>query len=75
MGIALYKDKAGQVFAFVSRKTGPADGYLYQYRLEANDSCVTATKVRALGRFRVGKEIEAIVVDDEAVQENIFSLI
>lgn len=66
MGIALYKDKAGQVFAFVSRKTGPADGYLYQYLLEANDSCVTAAKVRALGRFTGGKEIEAIVVDDEA---------
>ncbi|HPT32814.1 MAG TPA: phytase [Prolixibacteraceae bacterium] len=66
MGISLYKDKAGQVFAFVSRKTGPSGSYLYQYLLEANDSCVSAVKVRALGKFAGGKEIEAIVVDDEA---------
>jgi 3-phytase len=66
MGIGLFKDKAGQVFAFVSRKTGPADGYIYQYLLEDNDSCVTAIKVRALGKFEGGKEIEALMVDDEA---------
>jgi myo-inositol-hexaphosphate 3-phosphohydrolase len=65
MGIALYKDKNSQVFAFVGRKDGPAEGYIYQYHLMANDSDVSGVKVRALGKFSKKKEIEAIVVDDE----------
>lgn len=65
MGIALYKDKNSQVFAFVGRKDGPSDGYIYHYQLQANDSAVSGVKVRALGRFSQKKEIEAIVVDDE----------
>jgi 3-phytase len=65
MGIALYKDKKNQVFAFVGRKDGPAEGYIYQYQLLANDSAVSGVKVRALGKFSKKKEIEAIVVDDE----------
>lgn len=65
MGIALYKDKNNQVFAFVGRKDGPPDGYIYQYQLKANDSMVSGEKVRALGKFSKKKEIEAIVVDDE----------
>jgi 3-phytase len=65
MGIAHYKDKNNQVFAFVGRKDGPQDGYIYQYQLLAGDSTVSGMKVRALGRFSKKKEIEAIVVDDE----------
>jgi myo-inositol-hexaphosphate 3-phosphohydrolase len=65
MGIALYKDKSNQVFAFVGRKDGPAEGYIYQYQLTANDSAVSGVEVRALGKFSGKKEIEAIVVDDE----------
>jgi myo-inositol-hexaphosphate 3-phosphohydrolase len=65
MGIALFKDKKNQVFAFVGRKDGPAEGYIFQYQLTANDSAVSGVKVRELGKFSKKKEIEAIVVDDE----------
>jgi len=65
MGISLYKDKNSKVFAFVGRKDGPVEGYIYQYQLMANDSAVSGVKVRALGQFSKKKEIEAIVVDDE----------
>ena len=35
MGIALYKRPSdGVLFAIVGRKTGPAEGYLWQYRIE-----------------------------------------
>lgn len=65
MGIALYKDKNNQFFAFVGRKGGPQVGYIYQYQLRANDSVVSGEKVRAVGKYSGKKEIEAIVVDDE----------
>lgn len=65
MGIALYKGKNNQVFAFVGRKDGPVEGYIYQYQLMANDSAVSGVKVRAFGKFSKKKEIESIVVDDE----------
>lgn len=66
MGVALYKrPKDGAVFAIVSRKSGPADGYLYQYRLtpEPNNK-IGLVKARAFGKFIGGNEIEAIAVDD-----------
>ncbi len=68
MGIALYKrprDKA--IFAIVGRKTGPATGYLWQYRLEDNDAGgVRGVKVREFGNYSGGgeNEIEAIAADD-----------
>ncbi|MEP6645592.1 MAG: phytase [Saprospiraceae bacterium] len=65
MGIGIYKDKNNRFFAFVSRKTGPANGYLYQYELLNKEGYVTGTKVRALGHYSGKKEIEAVVVDDE----------
>jgi len=67
MGIALYRRSwDGAVFAVVGRKTGPRDGYLWQYRLEVDRaSRVTARKVRQFGRFSGIGEIEAIAVDDE----------
>lgn len=66
MGVALYRrPRDGAVFAFVGGKSGPSDGYLWQYRLEDDGSGrVTATKVRTLGRYSGRKEIEAILVDD-----------
>ncbi|RFM27892.1 3-phytase [Deminuibacter soli] len=64
MGIALYKDKAGQVFAFVGRKKGPANGYLGQYLLQDDGTGkVKATLVRKFGSFSGKKEIESIAVD------------
>ncbi len=67
MGIALYKRKRDQaIFAIVSRKSGPREGYLWQYRLMAGaDGSLQATKVRAFGAFSGTKEIEAVAVDAE----------
>jgi 3-phytase len=67
MGIALYKrPRDGAVFAVVGRKTGPREGYLWQYRLEDDGAGrVRARKVREFGRFSGQGEIEAIAVDDE----------
>lgn len=67
MGIGLYKrPKDGAIFAFVSRKSGPEKGYLWQYQLEDNGhGGVTGRKVRALGNFSGEGEIEAVAVDDE----------
>lgn len=65
MGIGLYKDKRNDIYAFVSRKNGPKEGYIYQYLLFAKDSIVGARKIRAIGRYSGLKEIESIVIDDE----------
>jgi myo-inositol-hexaphosphate 3-phosphohydrolase len=65
MGIGLYKDKKNDVFAFVGRKAGPAEGYIFQYKLISNDSNVIAQKIRSIGKYSGKKEIESIVVDDE----------
>ncbi len=70
MGIALYtrKDSLGQneVFAIVSRKEGPAEGYLYQYKLAADSTgTVTGELVRKFGKYSGKKEIESVAVDNE----------
>ena len=67
MGVALYRRPTdGVVFAIVGGKSGPADGYLWQYRLEDDGAGqVKMTKVRAFGRYSGKKEIEAIAVDAE----------
>ena len=66
MGIALYRrPHDGAVFAIISPKTGPRDGYLWEYRLEDDGAGrVKATQVRRFGGFSGLKEIEAIAVDD-----------
>lgn len=73
MGVTLFRRAAdGAVFAIVAPKTGPADGYLWQYRLDAAPGgAPRATFVRRFGAFsRVGAEpgeigeIEAVVTDD-----------
>lgn len=67
MGIALYKrPQDGAVFAILSRKSGPINGYLWQYRLEDDGTGrVRARKVREFGQFSGQKEVEAIAVDAE----------
>jgi len=67
MGISLYRRaRDGAVFAIVAPKTGPAQGYLWQYRLmDDGTGKVKAQKVREFGTFSGGEgEIEAVAVDD-----------
>ena len=65
MGIGLYKSpKDTTIYAIVGRKTGPKDGYLYQYALKSESMGVASTFVRKFGTFSEVKEIEAIAVDD-----------
>jgi 3-phytase len=66
MGIGLFRrPQDGAVFAIVSSKTGPREGYLQEYRLEDNGAGrVKATWVRTFGRWSGTNEIEAIAVDD-----------
>jgi len=67
MGIALYKrssDKA--VFAIVSRKNGPRDGYLAQYKLQFDGrDRVVGIMERHFGKFSGKKEIESLAVDHD----------
>jgi 3-phytase len=67
MGIALYKrSRDGAMFAIVGGKSGPAQGYLGQYRLEDDGTGhVKMTLVREFGAYSGKKEIEAIAVDTE----------
>jgi 3-phytase len=72
MGIALYRRaKDDAIFAIVAPKTGPRDGYLWQYRLlDAGGGRVGAKFVRRFGTFsatavREENEIEAVAVDDQ----------
>ena len=67
MGIGLYRrPKDGAIFAIVSPKAGPRDGYLWQYRLEDDGTGrVKAAFVRRFGAFSGVGEIEAIAVDDD----------
>ena len=65
MGIAIYKrPKDGAVFAIVSRKEGPTEGYLWQYRLVSSAGRIDARFVRSFGSCSEGGEIEALLVDD-----------
>lgn len=66
MGIAMYTDPKGQIYAVVGRKTGPADGYLWQYLLEDDGTGkLKASLKRKFGKYSGKKEIEAIAVDNE----------
>lgn len=67
MGISLYKNSKGEVYAIVGRKNGPVDGsYLWQYRLDDDGKgAVRATLVRKFGQYSGLKEIESIAVDDK----------
>lgn len=66
MGIALYTAPDGKIYAIVGRKTGPAEGYLWQYLLEDDGrGVVKADLVRKFGKYSGKKEIESIAVDNE----------
>lgn len=67
MGISLYKNPQGVIYAVVGRKSGPTDGsYLWQYQLSDNGSGQVAAKlVRKFGKYSGKKEIESIAVDDK----------
>src|SRR3546814_8916475 len=67
MGIALYTNPKGDIYAIVGRKTGPTDGtYLWQYLLSDDGmGKVKATLVRKFGEYSGKKEIESIDVDNE----------
>jgi 3-phytase len=67
MGIGLYRrPKDGAIFAIVSPKAGPKEGYLWQYQLADDGSGhVGGRFVRRLGNFSGKGEIEAVAVDDE----------
>ncbi|KKM90135.1 hypothetical protein LCGC14_1241700 [marine sediment metagenome] len=66
MGVGLFKSpKDGTIYAIVGRKTGPKEGYLYQYALRADLMGVKSELVRKFGSFSGVKEIEAIAVDDK----------
>jgi len=66
MGIALYKTPgSGDIYAFVSRKNGPQEDYIWQYRLsKGKEGSIEMAHVRSLGKFSGQKEIEALAVDD-----------
>jgi 3-phytase len=67
MGISLYtrpSDKA--IFAIVGRKSGPAENYLWQYKLtDDGKGNVAGNVVRKFGKYSGKKEIESIAVDNE----------
>lgn len=67
MGIALYTRPAdGKIFAIVSRKSGPAEGYLQQYLLhDDGNGKVVGDLVRSFGAYSGKKEIESVAVDNE----------
>ena len=66
MGISLYKRQSdGTIYAIVGRKSGPSEGYLWQYKLEDDgNGNVIGVKVREFGAYSGLNEIEAIAVDD-----------
>ncbi|CAM2868377.1 3-phytase [Chryseobacterium flavum] len=66
MGISMYKNpETGDIFVITGRKSGPQDGYLWQYRLSEKNGFITGEAVRKFGKYSGLKEIESIAVDDE----------
>lgn len=61
MGIGVYRRMDGTTFVIVGRKSGPAEGYFWQYRLVPGPRLEL---VRKFGAFSGSGEIEAVVVDD-----------
>lgn len=67
MGISLFTRPGDKtIFAIVGRKTGPSEGYLWQYQLaDDGKGNVKASVVRKFGKYSGKKEIESIAVDNE----------
>ena len=59
------RPESGKTYAIVSRKSGPAEGYLHEYELVPDQGSFQLKLVRKFGNFSGVKEIEAIAVDDE----------
>jgi len=69
MGIALYKRPIDQTFfIFIGGKSGPAEGYIGQYKLEEDlkQDKLKITPLREFGKYSGKKEIESIAVDTDA---------
>lgn len=66
MGISLYSSPLDdEMYVIISRKNGPKENYLHQYKLESSNDKIILTSLRKFGKFSGKKEIEAIAVDDE----------
>lgn len=66
MGVSMYKNpQTGEIFVIAGRKSGPKDGYLWQYKLSEKNGSITGDVVRKFGKYSGLKEIESIAVDDE----------
>jgi 3-phytase len=67
MGVAIYtRPTDGATFAIISRKDGPGEGYLMQYRLDDDGTGqIQMTPVRQFGTWSGHNEIESVVVDSE----------
>lgn len=67
MGISIYTNPLDHsIYAIVGRKTGPTEGYLFQYKLEDDGhGNVKGTLVRKFGKYSGKKEIESIAVDNQ----------
>lgn len=66
MGISMYKNpETGKIYTIVGRKSGPKDGYLWQYELSEKNGTLIGTVVRKFGKYSGLKEIESIAVDDQ----------
>ena len=67
MGVAVYTRPAdGATFVIVSRKHGPTEGYLWEYRLEDDGTGqLKMTPVRQFGNWSGQNEIESVAVDNE----------
>ena len=66
MGIAMYTRATDHaIFAIVSRKSGPPDNYLWEYKLlDDGKGFVKAERVRTFGKYSGKKEIESVAVDN-----------
>lgn len=67
MGIASYSDMENyETYVILSRKVGPKENYLYQYKINADSlGKLNVALARKFGSFSGKKEIEAIAVDQE----------
>lgn len=64
MGVAFYRRASDNaLFVIAGRKTGPADDYLWQYKVIDDNGKVALQLVRKFGKFSGKKEIESIAVD------------
>ena len=61
MGVGIYRRMDGTAFVIIGRKSGPEDGYMWQYRLVSGPRLEL---VRKFGTFSGRGEIEAVAVDD-----------